>query len=190
MSNARIQSRFQLPAHLSAEEKKKEGDILLDVATKLLEKAKAQYENKEIEQKLDAYRDKYRMNGKSCYEPSDPKKTLNQAMFYLKKSMNLGNQQAKLSYKEAKNYYKEIFAEEEGFILVRMPSDLEADVAFDGKNAISKIREKKVRSKDKTEIVNTSLLSKINIISNWYRDPLVCKDKIPIKMPSPIIQIS
>lgn len=190
MSSARIQSRFQIPTLLTAEEKKKEADVLLEEATKLLEKAKEQYENKELEQKLGVYREKYNMTGKPSSEPLDPKKTLNKAMFYFKKSMNLGNHKAKISYKEAKNYYKEIFAEEEGFILVRIPSDLEADATFDGKNAISKIREKKVKSKDKTEILKTTLLSKINIISNWYRDPLACQDKISIKMPSPIIQIS
>jgi hypothetical protein len=189
MSNARIQSQFQMHM-LSEAEKKKFGDIFLDDAKKLLQRAKIEFNDQEVEKKLEKYREKYNMSGKHLAESYNPKKTLNLALKSFKASISMGNVKAKAYFKEAKNYYYEKFAEEEGFVLVRPPMELEAYIDCEEKKAISASQDiKKNLKESNTEFLDAKLLSKIHFISHWIPDSGVTPE-IPIRIPSPIIQIS
>lgn len=171
------------------DQRKKASDTLFLEAKSLFFKVKTFHEKTMVDKKLEDYRRKHLITRHQLHSPINPKKLLNQALLFSKASADMGNEDAKYLFKEAKNFQNDQNALEEGYIFVQPPTDIEAEVDSRQTEAITvPCDRKRKRPEEESEIIATKLHVKINFINNWYPDPDVYVES-PVFKNTAILQI-
>ncbi len=170
------------------DQRKKAGDTLFLEAKMLFFKVKDFHEKTTVDKKLDEYRRKHYITRPKLSSPINPKKLLNQALLYSKASADMGNEEAKDLFKEAKTFQNTHSALEDGYILVQPPSEIE-EIDLTKKEAITiPCDRKRKKPEEESEMIATKLHVKINFINNWYPDPDLCIESL-VSTNTPMIQI-